>query len=213
MNLEIRRARPDDSLEAVPLIISSGPEAFDYIFGGYNVGDPADFVRFAFEHGEGVLGFRNHFVGVIDGKVIATVAAYTQAEAKSHTLPGARQIIRFFGVLSGISVMLKGLKIESLMVPPKEPLLYVAHFGVAPELRGQGIGTKMLAFLMDEAKALDQVGIALDVADNNPNAQRLYERTGMKVSSSTQKELENPQAKIPLLHRMEMKFVETPVKA
>lgn len=49
---------------------------------------------------------------------------------------------------------------------------------VAPELRGQGIGTALIEALCVEARARDYQAIRLDVIDTNMRARALYERLG-----------------------------------
>jgi ribosomal protein S18 acetylase RimI-like enzyme len=49
---------------------------------------------------------------------------------------------------------------------------------VAPQARGQGIGTALLHALCDQAQARGYSGVRLDVIATNTRAQRLYRREG-----------------------------------
>lgn len=49
---------------------------------------------------------------------------------------------------------------------------------VAPETRGQGIGTMLLSAIKAEAARRGLASVRLDVIDNNPRARALYERQG-----------------------------------
>jgi ribosomal protein S18 acetylase RimI-like enzyme len=49
---------------------------------------------------------------------------------------------------------------------------------VAPQARGQGIGTALLHALCDQAQARGYSGVRLDVIATNTPAQRLYRREG-----------------------------------
>ncbi|HEV2681194.1 MAG TPA: GNAT family N-acetyltransferase, partial [Rhodanobacter sp.] len=69
--LTFRPALAADVAAAIPLIHSSGPAAFDYVFAVSGVGDAQAFLRRAFIDGAGEFGWRNHVVGVLDGAVVA----------------------------------------------------------------------------------------------------------------------------------------------
>jgi GNAT superfamily N-acetyltransferase len=60
--------------------------------------------------------------------------------------------------------------------------------GVTPEARGRGVGTLLLAALVDEARRRSVPGLSLSVEDENPAA-RLYRRLGFvpvdRVDGST----------------------------
>lgn len=49
---------------------------------------------------------------------------------------------------------------------------------VSDAARGQGIGTRLLAAIKDEALARGCTSVRLDVIDSNPRARALYEREG-----------------------------------
>lgn len=49
---------------------------------------------------------------------------------------------------------------------------------VAPELRSRGIGSAMIAYLMDEAHTLSLDTVEIGAAQDNPRARALYERLG-----------------------------------
>jgi ribosomal protein S18 acetylase RimI-like enzyme len=55
---------------------------------------------------------------------------------------------------------------------------FIDEFYVRPEYRNQGIGTKTLAFIETGLVSLGVQAIHLEVDFENPNAQRLYRKTG-----------------------------------
>lgn len=75
MNVHFRDATPKDVDAAIPLIFSSGPGAFDYIFSP-KPGQAQEFLRYTFQDGAGEFGYKNHIVGELDGKVVAIGAAF-----------------------------------------------------------------------------------------------------------------------------------------
>ncbi|MCG2621703.1 ribosomal protein S18-alanine N-acetyltransferase [Arthrobacter sp. I2-34] len=54
------------------------------------------------------------------------------------------------------------------------PIADVQTIAVVPEREGQGIGTELLATLIEEARAFGARDVLLEVRADNPRAQRLY---------------------------------------
>jgi hypothetical protein len=87
MSSWFRAATSDDMADTVPLIYSSGPAAFDFVFSVPGRASALDFLRHAFLDGAGEFGFRNHVVGVQDGAVIAAGAILRRAAPEASGLP------------------------------------------------------------------------------------------------------------------------------
>ena len=73
---------------------------------------------------------------------------------------------------------------ESVVKPPRKGVAYLGHIGVAPELRGQGLGTLLVQHLIEQARTQGFARAALDVSSGNPRAQKLYEQLGFTVSKT-----------------------------
>ncbi len=58
-------------------------------------------------------------------------------------------------------------------------IVYVALLAVHPDAAGQGLGGELLRGVFAAAAAAGQRQVQLNVAADNPNAVRLYERVGM----------------------------------
>ncbi|MBM7061452.1 GNAT family N-acetyltransferase [Pseudomonas sp. UL073] len=181
MSLTFRPAVAADATQAVPLIYSSGPLAFDYVFDQPAKGSALDFLHFAFRDGRGEFGFRQHWVGELEGRVVAVGTAFSGVANLRNSISALRQILSFYGPRHGWSVIGRGLRIEQLIRPPSRSVLYLAHLGVVPALTGQGIGGQLIAHLLQQAEPQALRTAALDVAASNPLAQRLYERLGFRV--------------------------------
>ncbi len=178
MNLEFRPAAPEDVHAAVPLIYSSGPAAFEFIFSP-KPKQALDFLHYTFTDGNGEFGYKYHVVGEVDGKVIAVGTAFDGESTLKYFLAMGRQIVSFYG-LAAFSVIPRGLQVESIIQPPKGRLHYIAHLGVDPSMQGKGIGSKLVGHLMEQGRKAGKTQTALDVSVLNPRAQALYERLGFK---------------------------------
>lgn len=201
--LRFRPAAAGDVLAAVPLIHSSGPAAFEYVFGVPGRSDAQAFLRHAFVGGAGEFGWRNHCVGELGGRVVAVGAGYGADSHWAFTLAAARQILGFFGWRHAAGVIARGLRVERVIAPPSGAMHYLAHLGVDPALRGQGIGQALIEHLAAQAAALGRVRLALDVAASNPRAQALYERCGFAVTEERPSSLADARGQVPPHRRME----------
>ena len=181
MSLHFRRARPEDVDAAVALIFSSGPAAFDYVFGGTPKGTAQDFLRRVFVSGAGQFGYRQHWVGEQDSQVVAAGTALSGEVNLRNMAVAAAQIIGFYGLRHCWRVLWRGLQMERIVLPPPKRTFYLAHLGVSSALTGQGIGSQLIEFLLQQGRSAGFARTALDVSAGNPNAQRLYERLGFVV--------------------------------
>ncbi|MBS0375047.1 MAG: GNAT family N-acetyltransferase [Proteobacteria bacterium] len=200
--LEFRPATAADVDAAVPLIHSSGPATFDYVFAPREAVQSLHFLAAAFRDGAGEFGWRNHVVGVRDGTVVAAGAAWDAASTFAFMRAATRQILGGYGLLRGAAVIGRGLAVERVIRPPADGELYVAHLGVRPELRGTGIGAALVRHLLARATPDRHRRASLDVALTNPRAQALYERLGFRVVAERAVALGAGQRKVPGHRRM-----------
>src|SRR5271168_4769542 len=132
--LTFRAAAPADVADAVPLIYSSGPTAFDYVFDTGGARRAQDFLRFAFLKGGGEFGWRTHRVAEMGGQVAAAGAAFDGRAVLRFTVAGALQILKFYGPIYAWGVMVRGLRTEAIIRPPRAQEYYLCHVGVRQEL-------------------------------------------------------------------------------
>ncbi|NII72754.1 ribosomal protein S18 acetylase RimI-like enzyme [Dyella sp. SG562] len=201
--VRFRPAAAGDVAAAVPLIHSSGPGAFEYVFAVPGRSDAQAFLRHAFVDGAGEFGWRNHCVGELHGRVVAVGAGYGASAQWVFTLAAARQILGFFGWRHAVGVIARGLRVEAVIRPPSGRMHYLAHLGVEPALRGRGIGVALIEHLAAQAAALGRMPLALDVAVTNPRAQALYERCGFAVTGERPSALADARGQVPPHRRME----------
>jgi ribosomal protein S18 acetylase RimI-like enzyme len=203
LQVQFRPAAPEDAEAAVPLIYSSGPSAFDYVFATRDGGDAQAFLRHCFVDGAGEFGWRNHWVGVLDGRVVAVGAGYGADTKWPFTLAAARQIMGHYGLGRGLGVIARGLRVESVIRPPDGDMHYLAHLAVLPELRGRGIGRALIDQLVGMARDAGRSRATLDVATSNPRAEALYRRAGFHVVGERRSQLGNERGRVPDHRRME----------
>ena len=202
METVFRPARASDADAAVPLILSSGPAAFSYVFDVPGRGDAGPFLRRAFAHGGGEFGWRNHVVGELDGRVVAAGAAWSGRATPRFARAALGQVVSHYGVVAGTGVAVRGLRVETIVRPPARDVWYVAHLGVPAELRGRGIGVSLVRYLLELGQSQGYARTELDVAFTNPAAERLYRRLGYEVVAERASSLANDRATVPGHRRM-----------
>jgi ribosomal protein S18 acetylase RimI-like enzyme len=200
--LTFRAAAAADVADAVPLIYSSGPAAFDYVFDTGGARRAQDFLRFAFLKGGGEFGWRVHRIAEFGGGVAAAGAAFDGRAVLRFTLANALQILQFFGPIRAWRVMVRGLRVEAIIRPPRAEEYYVCHVGVRDDLRGHGIGTRFMRDLLQGVDAQRHRCAALDVAVTNPRARSLYEKLGFVIDALRTSSLQNRLGRVPDHYRM-----------
>jgi len=203
----VRPARAADSTAAVPLIHSSGPAAFRFVFDVPPIATAEDFLHRAFVDGRGEFGYRNHVVAELDGTVVGIGAAWGRESNARFARVAARQIFACFGWMRGAGVLTRGLRLETVLRPPTRGEWYVAHLGVHPQLRSRGVGAALVQHLLAAGRAGGYATAALDVATTNPRAEALYARLGFRVVRERSTRLGNAQGVVPGHRRMAMDLV------
>ncbi len=72
---------------------------------------------------------------------------------------------------------------------------YIQAMAVDKELRGEGVGSTLMDFIEDHARANGSTRLSLDVSAGNKGARKLYECRGMTVESQWPKRLAIPGVK------------------
>lgn len=181
VEFQLRPACPEDAPLAVPLIYSSGPVAFDVVFADDQYPSALEFLQYAFRLPGGEFGYTNHTVVTHQEQVIGIGACFSAKASVAFMIAVIPQIIRFYGILRGIRVIRKGLKVEQLFQLPPANNNYLAHLAVASQWQGHGIGSQLIRHFLDRSRAEGQTHAVLDVSVQNPRAEKLYERIGFKT--------------------------------
>jgi len=123
--------------------------------------------------------------------------------AKGFAIKEFLNIVGFYKI-HALPVMVKGLKTEQIIQPPKNNEVCIVHLGIAENYRGLGLGRKLIAFLMEASKPKPTNRFVLDVSEENPKAQFLYERLGFKVLKCNYSKLKNSFGYVANHYRMEL---------
>lgn len=178
MQITIRPAGPDDAAALTPLVFSSGPLAFDYVFSPREAGGTRKFLQFALEREEGVFSYRQHHVAELEGRIVGSLMLHGGIDNNVLAMGNVKTIIRCFGALGCVPIMMRGLRMESMLKPPPVDCAYLGHLGVDASLRSQGIGARLLEYAEAWSRDEGYQKLVLDVAATNTRAEALYQRQG-----------------------------------
>jgi ribosomal protein S18 acetylase RimI-like enzyme len=178
--LTFRPARKSDAEVCAPLVFASGVREF-----GFFLGESSEvciaFLRFAFASDGGRFSWRRHRVAVAaDGAVVGVMAAHDGRSILLDDPHVAMMLLRFFGARRTVSMLLRGLVLESELPAPKRAQTLIAHCATHETVRGTGV----FSALFDDALRAGVPGmatdreIALDVLLSNTRARELYRRLG-----------------------------------
>ncbi len=136
LELNIRPARPEDAKEVAPLIYSSGPRAFEFIFSNGKKQACLGFLQDCFARKSLMFSYEHHHVVEDKGQVVAIIGAFTKSSMGQTQLATGIQIIRYLGILGGFKSLLRGLKFERKLVkPPLIDCYYICHVGVTADIK------------------------------------------------------------------------------
>lgn len=202
-NIKFRPCIPSDAKEAVPLIYSSGPDAFNYVFcnGKFTA---IDFLNSAFKTKGGEFSYDNHTAILLDDQLIGVGSAFSGKKAGGFTLHDARKIIKLYK-LGAISVMRRGLQVEQIIKLPKKNEIALAHIAIKPEHRSKGYGQVLMDHLMTTTNRESTQYFMLDVSKLNPRAKALYERLDFVETKMNSSKLSNEYGTVADHYRMEKK--------
>jgi len=179
--LDCRSCLPGDVEEAVPLMHTSGPKAFDYVFCDRNGGQSDGFLKHAFVRKGSEFGFEQHLCLVLDEKLVAIGGARFADQNFGFTLNALGAISSYYSPLASLRTIGRGLKIEQVLKPPQKGVGIIYNLAVAPGHQSKGYGEQLIGHLLETIRARGMEQAALDVSAENPRAAALYERLGFKT--------------------------------
>ncbi len=173
----VRQARADDAPEAGPLVFAAAPVLFALLFGPREA-EAVRALTHLFRLGGNPFGFEQASVAVHNGRVVGVmIAATVDARRRAGRrmwwlLPRVRGPIAMLRRLPEALAMMRGY------ASPPEEAFYVGILAVAPDCRGQGIGSRLLDEAAEQAVEARCALTVLHVEMDHTDALRFYRRAG-----------------------------------
>ncbi len=199
-DIHFRPCIADDVEQAVPLILSSGPDAFRYVFQNKHH-SPGEFLHYAFVRKGGEFGYGNHYALLQQDRIVGIGSIFDGSKAQGFMVKDFFNIINFYG-LSCFGVVARGLRAERIIPPPRSSEVCIGHLGIDPTVQSQGLGTKLIELLKQQCPLKSGQHYMLDVSEENPRAKALYERLGFQVTKHRTSNYRNEYGHVPGHFRM-----------
>jgi ribosomal protein S18 acetylase RimI-like enzyme len=164
----IRSATPDDAEVVGRLIWESNGGIASLLSGSDDQAESLAFYRWAFTQPGNRLSFENALVLEEDERVVGALLAYHGRDSGGLNRPLAERLSARRG--------------HAVEVAPeaRQDEFYLDSLGVDADLRGRGLGRRLLAAFEERAGALGHVRLGLLTEPDNRPAFRLYESVGFR---------------------------------
>jgi ribosomal protein S18 acetylase RimI-like enzyme len=199
-DIEFRAARASDVDRALPLLYSAGPAAYDYLFTTAK-SDAHTVLGHLFERDAGFFGYRVFTTAVVEGRVVGVGSFYSGVEMPLLTVRAFAHLFAYYGPMGGVRALQRILSFAGLTPAPSRGTVLITNLGVAPEMHGKGIASALLQHEIERARKNGKQKMALDVALDNPGAERLYTRLGFRTIKERRPEGDMV-SRVPGLRRM-----------
>lgn len=138
------------------------------------------------------------WTAIVDGRIAGILTR--QSGGEEFYRISTRRVLAAFWPLKTLRVLFNFFLLDES--PPRNAL-YVESIAVDAEIRGLGIGGKLMAEAETRARELGLPLLALDVIGDNHGAIRLYERLGYQIVKTTRGFLVKYVTGSNEVHRME----------
>jgi len=168
----IRRAKPADAAHAVPLLVTAMGSITNMLAGTADAAEAQTILQDFFRKDDNRVSHQNTLVAERDGRIVGALVSYHGSCCEEMDRPFLDRQRALYGS-------------ERTEIPreaqPDE--YYLDSLAVAPEYRGQGIATALIAAFESHAAMLEHPRVALLVEESNEPAYRLYRKLGYIVDS------------------------------
>ncbi len=145
------------------------------------------------------------FYAVSKGRVVGFLALEDGKNGGFFEI-GLRQMSTHFGFFGGLWRYVVQQLSHGYMRHP-DTVIRIECIAVWADVRGSGIGSRLLEAAHDHARSLGRQAVDLEVIDTNPGARALYERMGYTVQWTKRYGSLTRAAGFESMHKMEKKLV------
>lgn len=197
----LRQAIANDVTWAAPLLFSSGPALFSYIFASPS--DQAqEILSQAFLQPHHAFSYEYTQVAEIAGQPAGLMVGYPgslkrQVDEKVHFV-----MARILPLRKLPKILVNVADLSRIKQDVQTQDYYLLSLGIVPEFRNQGLGSQLLKQAESQAREFDCPTVCLDVTFNNHAAQALLQSRGYTVVCSKTTERFERMTRAGGLHRM-----------
>ena len=181
MEVEIRKATPQDGEQAVPLLLESGRDSLVSIFGLGNVKRASDYLHDTWVRRHGQYGSDSHWVATCNGEIAGLVTCWHDGLPDDFDRQTLASVTEFYGIDTAMDVVMRSQQVTVALNPPEKMELGIGHLAVSPIYQRTGIATMLVRFMEQHARELKKFALVLDVHRSNTGAIRFYTQQGFAV--------------------------------
>jgi len=155
----------------------------------------ADIIATAFCQPDHDYSYQNVTFAERDGTIVGMAVGYTAEQHRRSSDQPLKQAPGYPSVRKAVVGALCAplLRILDTLADGD---FYLVSIAVDSDMRGEGIGSRLIDSIEDRARASGSRRLSLDVSAKNEGARKLYERRGMTVESQWPKRLPIPGLKL-----------------
>ena len=142
----------------------------------------------AFTQPDHDLSYQNVTFAECDNVIVGMGAGYTAEQHRGSSRQPLRQAAGRRSLRMRIVLVLFA-PLMRIIDSIADDDFYVQAIAVDKELRGGGVGSVLMDFFQERARASGSTRLSLDVSAKNEGARRFYERRGMTIESQWPKRL------------------------
>ena len=179
----LREAGPNDAPVCARLIYGAGPTLYNLLFGPSSKQAIALFETL-FALPQNPFSFENALLAERNGQVVGMALAADVAQRRRNGGRMMRLLPRHRGLWPLVRSLPVVLDIMRCSSTPPPDAYYLGILSVAPDVRGQGVGSMLIEEVHRHARQAGCPSIALHAELDNVDAQRFYRRHGYKITGT-----------------------------
>jgi ribosomal protein S18 acetylase RimI-like enzyme len=180
----LRQGKASDHHILTDLILSSAPLLLPYLFNGEQ--NARDYIFNASQQSDGQYSAVRHQVAVDASSVIACMTLWDNDLPASFHQKNLSSLRKFLTDEQIKHLLKSNAQIEKVFPGPSEEQLCIGHLAVQEHAKGRGIGKKLIAYAISQAKLRGKNQVVLDVDRDNEEALSFYQGLGFVMASSVE---------------------------
>lgn len=182
--IALRQGVKTDADVLATLILSSAPVLLPYLFKGQE--QAINYIYHASQQPDGQYSAMRHQLAVDGARAIACITLWDDelpSAFHTNTLQSLKQLLQADQLMHLLDT---NDIIKQVFLAPLSHQLCIGHLAVLNDYRGLGVGKKLIAHAISQAKMHSKTQLVLDVDSSNDEAVSFYNGLGFILIQSTQ---------------------------
>lgn len=180
--IALRAGTELDAGALAPLIFSSATVLLPYLFKSHH--SAIQYILQAAKQPDGQYSASRHQLATDGKQVLGCITLWDDQLPKSFHAYTLKSLTQFLQPGQIAHLLSNNERISSVFLAPQSRQVCVGHLAVLETHRGLGIGKKLIAYAIEQAKKYNKEQLILDVDSTNEQALRFYEGLGFMRQSN-----------------------------